>query len=217
MSSAILNDDIFQSIVLQVAKDDGWKLESTKGNLQIQRKSIFPDKVQAVRVIASVPLKPKHVFQVVLNIENRLHISDHTKEAKFVYRDHEHNTDIIYTCVAAPSRLVSNRDFVVGRRWATLQECGLEGEGYIVAMKSVTRDDCPPKGDNVRGEFIMQALMVKKKDENSSEIRILNQVELNGWIPSAIQSYFQTTVPCEMPELLEKGVKYEKEIGHITD
>lgn len=224
-----LIDPLYKAILSNVYLDDGWTVESapsanTKYNLTIQRKQIFPDRVQAVRVIARVPLKADDILQVVLNIDNRCHISDHTKEAYFLDRMAvEDSNDVYYTCLEAPTRLVSPRDFVVARRWDQLSDCcALIGadlpqsssstcKGYIVALRSAERKECPPKSGIVRGEFVMQAIMIhESEDGESCEIRVLNQVELGGWIPSPVQSYFQKGVPSEMPELLERGVAYEK-------
>lgn len=228
-TNQFIDDDTYKQILSQVYLGDGWKQDtapSGKHHLSIQKKQVFPDRVQAVKVIARVSLKADHILKVVLNVENRLKISDHTKEAKFVEKTAADNfTDVFYTCLGAPSRLVSARDFVVARRWDSISDCcALIGaqppsppKGYIVALKSVVRDDCPPTSGNVRGEFVMQAIMIHELEDGTSEIRVLNQVELNGWIPSAVQGYFQTSVPCQMPDLLERGVEYERSIGHITD
>jgi len=147
-----------------------------------------------------------NMYGVLLKIENRQKWGP-TSGAEIIENHHEKNWDVVYVKTIVP--LVSDRDYVVARRW----EINDDGSQVIMCAKSIEHEKVPEVKGFVRCNIVIQAAIFNKVKEDETHITLLSCIEPNGWIPNFVVSQLQNIIPNRLLiDLTQKGCYVIKEI-----
>jgi hypothetical protein len=190
-----ISDKTFDEIAAHLT-EGGWKEEGKDGLVTLYSKMI--DNKECIKSVAEVNnCRPDQFIKLIIDCELRKKMAENLVQVYPIESGEDH--DIIYQEASAPSRFVSNRDFIVARRWKTLED------GTVtMVMKSVEHEKFPPKSNPVRAEVVRQAVSLKPMDNNKTYFIQINSMDMNGMLPSSVISYSMKKMPVDLINKVEK-------------
>ncbi|KAL0482550.1 StAR-related lipid transfer protein [Acrasis kona] len=183
----------------------GWVESETTEGVVISTKS-FPEgqAVKSVGVLNDSP--PDQVIKLIIDCNMRKKLS--TNLAQVFCIESGDGCDVIYQEFVPNSMFVANRDMVIARRWKYLEDGSV-----VIVMKSVEHAKYPPhpSGTPVRAQVVRQAVSLTPIEENRTVFTQINQMDLNGYVPSSITNYVMKKMPIELVSKLGEGMRLLKQ------
>jgi hypothetical protein len=175
-----MDDYFFESIKIETKYTNGWEFysedEGTGFNTYTKKISNIPNlssnisfKIQNVKI--NYPIRT--VWNTIKNVEYRNQWSNFkhnnkasTKNSKFIEK--KENSDIIYVETSIKSMIVTDRDYVVERRWM------ISNDEIYMCSSSIEHKDVPEIKGIVRCNILAQSVYLKKTSDNDCEITFLS-------------------------------------------
>jgi hypothetical protein len=193
-----ITDKIFDEIISYLT-DEGWQEAEKDQYVTIYTKQIGGGEcVKSVGILENCT--PDQIFQLIKDCELRKKISENLAQVFPIEEGEDH--DIIYQEFIPNSRFVSNRDMVIARRWKKLNDGTI-----IIVMKSIEHSKYPAKSNPVRAQVVRQAVSFKPIENGKVIFTQINQMDLNGYIPSSVANYVLRKMPSELVNKLGNALK----------
>jgi len=200
-------DYLFEKI-LSIDNDNygNWELVVDKKNIKIQKLKTEDSPDVLIRSTAFCEgIPPKQIFDMIYDTAYRQRW-DTVLTNFHVVQTIDAFTDIMYFLVKAPSFAIgiANRDFVQERKHRVNYP---EPGDIIISSRSINHPAMPPQKHIIRGEIIISGYIIRpsQKDPRSSELVIINQSDIKGYIPKTIVNHAVAKAPLEWVDKMMKA------------
>lgn len=130
-----------------------------------------------IKAKGTLAIPTAHAYRMLLEPAIRTQWDEKFKDFEVVETISE-NEDITYYWVKAPI-MVTNRDFLVNRKYKK----DVAEYNYVIYTTSIEHPSKPVTSKRVRGSTIDGVCALKILGEDSCEMSIISQINLNGNVP----------------------------------
>eukprot|EP01115_Flamella_aegyptia_P014368 TRINITY_DN812_c0_g1_i1.p1 TRINITY_DN812_c0_g1~~TRINITY_DN812_c0_g1_i1.p1 ORF type:complete len:214 (+),score=65.86 TRINITY_DN812_c0_g1_i1:37-642(+) len=194
MSLIEIAEATFDDLESLSTNDDGWEFVKEKDGVNIHLRQVEGSPIVMMRGQIDIDCAAPDCLVITEDLESRKDWDELFIEGK-VIEEIDDTHQVLHFKFKAPSRLITNRDFLMARAVKTLDD------GTILANHvSCEHDDCPEQKGFVRGEIKASGYHFKPTGDNSCKATYVVQIDPKGWIPT----WLVNTVATKQPLILAK-------------